>query len=81
MVNGEWMETIGRTVLIIGGVLVLVGLLMVALGKLGLGRLPGDILYRRDAVTIYFPIVTMILLSIILSLLLTFIFWLMSRGR
>jgi Protein of unknown function (DUF2905) len=40
------------------------------LGKLGLGRLPGDIVIRRDHFTFYFPIVTCLLLSLALSALL-----------
>lgn len=71
----------GRILIVIAAVLLIVGVIMIALAKLGLGRLPGDLVIRRDGVTIYFPIVTSILISIILSLLLSFIFWLISRGR
>ena len=55
-----------RTLIIIGLVLVGVGLLM----KLGLpiGRLPGDIVIRRGTGTFYFPIVTCLILSVVLSL-------------
>lgn len=44
-------------------------------GRVGLGRLPGDVVFRRGNFTFYFPIVTSILLSIALSLL----FWLFHR--
>ncbi|HWP30845.1 MAG TPA: DUF2905 domain-containing protein [Fimbriimonadales bacterium] len=44
-----------------------------------IGRLPGDILIQKDGFTFYFPIVTMILLSIVLTLVLWFIAWL-RRG-
>jgi hypothetical protein len=57
----------GRALIIIGLVLVGVGLLM----KLGLpiGRLPGDIVIRRGSGTFYFPIVTCLIVSVVLSLL------------
>ncbi|HEY3376705.1 MAG TPA: DUF2905 family protein, partial [Armatimonadota bacterium] len=59
-----------------------VGLLLLALGKLTGGRgLPGDLVFHRDGVTIYTPIVTSILLSILLSVLLTLILWFIKRGR
>lgn len=75
------LTTVGKFILLAAGMLLLVGLLFILLGKLGLGRLPGDIVYRRDGVTIYFPLATSILISILLSLLLTFIVWLINRGR
>ncbi len=60
--------------LIVAGVILLVaGLLWPVLSKLGIGRLPGDILIRRDGLTLYFPITTMVLISIILTLI--FRFW------
>ncbi|HYS53741.1 MAG TPA: DUF2905 family protein [Thermoanaerobaculia bacterium] len=61
--------------MLLGGVLLLAGLALTAFGGLGLGRLPGDLVYRRGNFTFYFPIVTSILLSIVLSLLL----WLFRR--
>ena len=57
----------GRALIIVGLVLVGVGLLI----KLGLpiGRLPGDIVIRRGSGTFYFPIVTCLIVSVVLSLL------------
>lgn len=52
-----------------------VGLLWPWLMKLGLGRLPGDIVIERDDFRFYFPITTSILVSIVLSL----IFWLLRK--
>lgn len=69
------MEGLGRFLLILGIVLVVLGLAMPWLGKLGLGRLPGDILVERENFTFYFPIATSLLISLALSLLL----WLLSR--
>ncbi len=61
-------ENIGKILLTIGGIIALVGVAFLLLGRFGLGRLPGDILIRRENLTIYFPITTMILISIILTL-------------
>ncbi|KPJ89343.1 MAG: hypothetical protein AMJ53_15835 [Gammaproteobacteria bacterium SG8_11] len=64
-----------RLLIIIGIVLVILGLAWPLIQKLGLGRLPGDIVYEKDNVRFYFPIVT----SIIISLILTLIFWLFRK--
>jgi len=64
-----------RTLIIIGLVVVAVGLLWPWLTKIGLGRLPGDIVIARGSTSFYFPIVTCVLLSIALSLVL----WLFGR--
>ncbi len=59
--------------LIIAGVLLLAaGLLWPVLSKLGLGRLPGDIMIRREGLTLYFPLTTMIIVSIVLTLIMRF---------
>jgi uncharacterized protein HemY len=62
---------VGKLLVIIGLLIACVGLL-VMLG-LPLGRLPGDITYRRGGTTIYFPIVTCIVASVILTLVLAFL--------
>ncbi len=64
-----------RWLITIGIILVITGLLWPWLQKLGLGRLPGDIVVERENVRFYFPIVTSILVSIVLSLIL----WLINR--
>jgi hypothetical protein len=64
-----------RLLIILGMALVAAGLLWPWLSRLGIGRLPGDIVFKRGDVTIYFPIVT----SLVLSLVLTLIFWLIGR--
>lgn len=62
--------------LIIGGVvLILAGLAWPWLGRLGLGRLPGDVLIQRGQTSFYFPIVTCIIVSVVLSIL----FWLFRK--
>jgi len=65
--------TFGRLLLIGGGLIAFVGLLFILLNRLGLGRLPGDILIQRDNFTFYFPLATMIIVSILLTLLVNFL--------
>jgi hypothetical protein len=70
---------LGRTLIVLGAILLAAGIL-VSLGErlpLKLGRLPGDIVIRGKNSTFYFPLVTSILLSVVLSVVL----WLISRGR
>ncbi|RMD63379.1 MAG: DUF2905 domain-containing protein [Alphaproteobacteria bacterium] len=62
--------------------LITLGLILIALGllwplahKLGLGRLPGDLMFERDGVRIYVPLATSLVISVVLSLL----FWLINR--
>jgi Protein of unknown function (DUF2905) len=64
-----------RWLVAIGLVLVLVGLLWPFLSKLGLGRLPGDIVIERANFRFYFPIVTCLIVSLVLS----FFLWLLNR--
>ncbi len=64
-----------KFLIILGVSILITGLLWPWLGKLGLGRLPGDIVVRRDDFSFYFPITTSILVSLVLSLL----FWLFRR--
>jgi uncharacterized membrane protein YjjP (DUF1212 family) len=62
-------ESLGRTILIIGAIMLVLGGMMLAGGRFfGLGRLPGDILIERGNYSFYFPIVTSIILSILLTL-------------
>jgi len=57
-----------KTLIILGIILLAVGLLWPWLGKLPIGRLPGDIVIDRPNLKIYFPITTMIIISIIISI-------------
>jgi hypothetical protein len=59
----------------LGVVILVAGIMWPILSRIGLGRLPGDIAFQRGGVTFYFPVVTSILISIIISALL----WLLSR--
>jgi hypothetical protein len=73
----EPLREIGRLLLMLGVVLVVVGGLLAIGGKLPLrlGRLPGDISWRGKHTTVYFPVVTCLVLSVLLSV----IFWLISH--
>lgn len=72
------MEPVGRLMMWMGGLLFVLGLALAYGGRLlSLGRLPGDIVVQRGNFTFYFPLMTSILLSVILSLL----FWVLGRLR
>ena len=62
-----------RWLIILGIVLLVAGLLWPWLSKLGLGRLPRDLLVERENFRLYFPITTAILISVVLSLILWFL--------
>ncbi|MFA5354679.1 MAG: DUF2905 domain-containing protein [Thermodesulfovibrionales bacterium] len=69
-------EHIGKFLIVTGVVIAVVGVLVALSGKIpGIGRLPGDILIQKRNVTIYFPLAT----SIIISLVLTLIVWILGR--
>jgi hypothetical protein len=73
------MNDLGRLLIGVGLVLIIAGGLLLLLGRTGfpLGRLPGDISYRGKNLSVYFPLGTSILLSVVLSL----VFYLLSRFR
>lgn len=64
-----------RWLIIVGLTLVALGVLWPWLSRLGLGRLPGDIVINRGPVHFYFPIVTSLVVSVVVSLIL----WLLNR--
>ncbi len=64
-----------KLLIIVGAVLLIIGLLWPWIGKLGLGRLPGDIAVEKEGFNFYFPLMTSVIISIILSLL----FWLFRK--
>ncbi|MBL4951264.1 DUF2905 domain-containing protein [Neobacillus sp. OS1-32] len=68
------MTGLSKTLMIIGAIIFLIGFLM---PFLHLGKLPGDIIIKKGNTTFYFPVVTCILLSIVLSL----IFYVLGRFR
>lgn len=64
-----------RFLIVLGLIIVAAGLLRPVLARLGLGRLPGDIMVQRENFTFYFPLVTCIIISVLLSAVL----WLLNR--
>jgi hypothetical protein len=67
-------ESLGRMILYIGVILVLIGAFFILVAKVPwFGRLPGDIVFRREGITIFIPITTMILVSLILTLLMNIV--------
>ena len=66
---------INRILIIAGAILVIAGLAWPLLIRLGLGRLPGDIMVERGNFRFYFPLAT----SLVVSVLLTLLFWLFRR--
>ncbi|RPI35398.1 MAG: DUF2905 domain-containing protein [Nitrospiraceae bacterium] len=72
----EGVQHIGKVLIAAGAVLALIGLVMLLSGRIPwLGKLPGDILIERKNFTVYFPLAT----SILISILLTLLFWLFGR--
>lgn len=75
------MSEMGKVLLLMGFFLFLLGLLLTLFEKLplGLGRLPGDMVIKRDGFTLYFPLATSLILSLLLSLLFTLLFSLLRK--
>jgi hypothetical protein len=73
------MADLGKLLIVIGAIAVAVGTALILLGRLNLpiGKLPGDIVYRGKNTTVYFPLATSILLSIVLSI----VFYVIGRWR
>ncbi|HHX27749.1 MAG: DUF2905 domain-containing protein [Bacillota bacterium] len=71
--NGQF--DLGRSIILLGLLLVGLGFVISVLGRLGFGRLPGDITVQKPGFTFYFPLASCVLLS----LLLTLAFWLLRR--
>jgi hypothetical protein len=70
---------LGKLLIFVGVALVVAGVVVAALGRMNLplGRLPGDFLYRGKNTTVYFPLATSVVVSVVLSILL----YLVSRWR
>ncbi|HET8579880.1 MAG TPA: DUF2905 domain-containing protein [Nitrospiraceae bacterium] len=82
----EWND-LGKFFLFLGVILALIGALLIVVGKLPnlgggvgwLGKLPGDILIKRDNFSFYFPLATSVLISVVVSLLLYLLSLLLKR--
>ena len=70
----------GKMLLVLGGFIALMGLVLLFMGRVPfLGRLPGDIAFRRGNVSCFIPIATSILLSLLLTIVLNLLFRLLGR--
>lgn len=72
---GKWLLGLGALILVVGALVYAAGALGV---RLPLGRLPGDLSYRRGNTRVYFPLATMLLISAVLTIVLNL---LVRRGR
>lgn len=74
------MEQLGRVMLVLGGVVAGLGLLMLFASRFPLlGRLPGDLHLRWGNVSCFFPLVTGLVLSILATIVLNLIVWLLRK--
>ena len=73
------MSELGKLLVVLGGILVIAGVVLILAGRanLPLGRLPGDIVYRGKNTTVYFPLAT----SIVVSIVLTIVMYLIGKFR
>jgi hypothetical protein len=67
-------ESLGKVLIGVAMLLLILGVLFLLLGRFGIDRLPGDLMFRRGNVMVYFPIGLMILLSIVGTILLNLFF-------
>lgn len=74
-------SSLGLTLVVAGGAIVLVGLLVWSGALSWFGRLPGDIRVERPGVRVYVPIVSMLLLSVVLSVVLSLVLAIVRRFR
>lgn len=72
---GDAMVDIGRFLIVAGLVVLAAGVLWTVIARVDFGRLPGDIVIERRSMTLYLPLATGLVVSIVLSLLL----WLLAR--
>jgi len=74
-------EQLGKWLIFVGGGIVLLGLILLILSKMGLslGKLPGDISVKRERVSFHFPIATSIVISIVLTVFLNLIIWIFRK--
>jgi hypothetical protein len=74
----DGLEPVGRSLLVIGLVVTAVGVVLILAPRIPiLGKLPGDITFQRDGVTVVIPLATMLLISLVLTIVLNVI----GRGR
>jgi hypothetical protein len=74
------LSSLGKLLLLFAVVIGIVGLLLIIMGNVPfLGKLPGDLVIRRGGSTFFFPIVTCIILSVVLTVLINLVLWIFRR--
>jgi hypothetical protein len=74
------MEGPGKILLIVGGIIVILGLILVFSHHIPfLGKLPGDIFVKRDGFSFYFPIVTLLIVSVLITIIVNVILYFLHR--
>jgi len=74
------MEGIGKILLIVGGIIVILGLILIFSQHIPfLGKLPGDIFVKRGGFSFYFPIVTFLALSLLITIIVNVILYFLHR--
>jgi hypothetical protein len=74
------MESLGKILLILGAVIIVLGLILTFAPQIPfLGKLPGDITIKKDGGSVYFPVVTCIILSIILTVIVNIVLRLINK--
>jgi hypothetical protein len=74
------MEGLGKILLIVGGVIIILGLILVFSNHFPfIGKLPGDIFVKKDGFSFYFPIVTLLILSILITVIVNVILYFLNK--
>ncbi|MBM3150391.1 MAG: DUF2905 domain-containing protein [Chloroflexi bacterium] len=74
------MEGMGKILLIVGGIIILIGLLLLFGQHIPFfGKLPGDIIIKKEGFSFYFPIVTFLILSVVLTFIINLILYFLNR--
>jgi hypothetical protein len=74
------MEGIGKILLIVGGIIVILGLILIFSQHIPfLGKLPGDIFVKKEGFSFYFPIVTLLILSILVTIIVNVILHFLNK--
>ncbi|MEJ2739954.1 MAG: DUF2905 domain-containing protein [Dehalococcoidia bacterium] len=74
------MSEIGKILLILGGIIIVIGLVLVFSHHIPfLGKLPGDIVVKKDNFSLYFPLVTFLLISIVLTIIINVVLRLIGK--
>ena len=68
-----------RFLIILGAALVVLGFAWPLLAKLGLGRLPGDILIERENFTLFIPLTSGLIVSVVISLVVSLVLWIARK--